>query len=149
MIGRCRLGIGSMVDSAHRTAHGNLHHGLGDVDALFAVAHDAAPGMSQPNVLSPIQRLSSTLKPTSVSIRRTASMRKSRKTALSSNCLRPEAPSAKRCLVHGQRLRIASRIICVPALSEMLDGPRLTASSRPPVSTAMWRQRLIVFFVAS
>lgn len=42
-------------------------------------------------------------------------------------------------LSQGSRLRMASRISCAPALSEIPAGVKLTTSRRPSVSTAIWR----------
>src|SRR5262249_17751462 len=71
---RVRLRIVSMGDSAEQEAsHGDMDHGLGDIETLLVVAHETAPPCEPGEVRSTTQRRGRTLKPGSVSMRRTTS----------------------------------------------------------------------------
>lgn len=139
-----------MADSAQKgTSHENVDNGCGAVDALFIVAHEAVPAY-EPDEGSldhptPGQRLDAGLG---------VDAAHHFEDEIEERGLLPQLPAIvgagdEKMLALCHPCRIASRINCTPALSEMSARLRLTISGRPLVSTAMWRLRLATYLAAS
>jgi hypothetical protein len=139
-----------MGDSAEQeAAHGDMDHGLGDIEALLVVAHEPVPAPEPGEGSLDHQRRGRTWKLGSPSIRRTTSMTKPRKAALFHELGPAVGAVGEQMVDPWPALTDGIADDLASALSERSAGVRLSINSRPSVSTTICRLRPTVFLAAS
>lgn len=139
-----------MGDAPEQEAsHGDVDHGFGDVEAGLVVAHEAMPA-GHPSE-GPFDHPAAWLDLEALLARDLAHDLDGEVPVGggAGELARSLALSANKCFSHCRRWRTALMILSAPAASCMSAAVRLTMSSRPSVSTAMWRLRPFTFLAAS
>ncbi len=139
-----------MADSTEEEAsHGDMDHGLGNVDALLVVAHQPPPS-GEPAEGSLDDPATGQDLEAGFGIDAADDLDDEvEEGGLVHELVAIIGPIGEQMLDPRPVLADASRIIWAPALSEMSAGVRLTISRRPSVSTTTWRLRPTVFLAAS